>query len=437
MKAPLRVGLLGLGTVGQGVVRLLRNNAEEITRRVGRPVVITHIAVRTPSRAEGLGLEGVELIADAMKLATEADVDVIVEAIGGMSPARELVLAALGRGCHVVTANKALLAENGNELFDAARKAGRLIGFEASVAGGIPVIKAVREGLAGNRIESLAGIINGTCNYILTQMSSQGQSFADALRDAQRLGYAEADPTFDVEGVDAAHKLTILAAIAFGMPLSFASVDIEGITRVTPQDIKAAQALGYRIKHLGLAKRSDKGVELRVQPTLVPEDHLLAKVDGVLNTVLLSGNAVGPVGLYGRGAGGDATASAVVADLVDVARLDGADAGHFVPAMAFQPEAVRELPIVPNAEVRSAFYFRLSVADETGVLSKLTAVLAAHDISVEGILQREPRTSADAVVAVITSVVPQSKFDAAMQELRAASYVREEIACFRVEHLSL
>lgn len=437
MKAPLRVGLLGLGTVGQGVVRLLRNNADEITRRVGRPVVITHIAVRTPSRAAGLGLEGVEIIGDAMKLATEADVDVIVEAIGGMSPARELVLAALGRGCHVVTANKALLAENGNELFEAARKAGRLIGFEASVAGGIPVIKAVREGLAGNRIESLAGIINGTCNYILTQMTLQGQSFADALRDAQRLGYAEADPTFDVEGVDAAHKLTILAAIAFGMPLSFASVDIEGITRVTPQDIKAAQALGYRIKHLGLAKRSDKGVELRVQPTLVPEDHLLAKVDGVLNTVLLSGNAVGPVGLYGRGAGGDATASAVVADLVDVARLDGADAGHFVPAMAFQPEAVRELPIVANAEVRSAFYFRLSVADETGVLSKLTAVLAAHDISVEGILQREPRTSADAVVAVITSVVPQSKFDAAMQELRAASYVREEIACFRVEYLSL
>jgi homoserine dehydrogenase len=368
-----------------------------------------------------------------MQIAREADVDLVVEAIGGISPARELIEAAVARGKSVATANKALIAEDGNRIFAAAAKAGASIAFEAAVAGGIPVIKAVREGLAGNRVERLAGIINGTCNYILTQMQEHGTAFADALRDAQRLGYAEADPTFDIEGMDSAHKLTILASIAFGMPLDYAAVSVEGITHVTPQDIQIAQVFGYRIKLLGIAKRGADGVELRVHPTLVPDTTLLAKVDGVLNSVLVRGDAVGEVGFYGRGAGGDATASAIVADLVDLARGLGADARHAVPALAFQPDAVQALPVLPLADVASAFYLRLKVADEPGVLSKLTTILASHDISVEAILQREPRGHEDANVALITSVIPQHRFDHALNEMRALPFVREDAARLRVE----
>ena len=432
--APLRVGLLGLGTVGQGVIRVLRTNADEITRRVGRAVVVTHASARDPQRARDVSLDGIQIVADPMQIAAEADVDVVVEAIGGLSPAKELVLAALRRGKPVVTANKALLALQGNEIFEAAQASGVMIAFEASVAGGIPAIKAIREGLAGNRIEALAGIINGTCNYILTQMSEKGQAFADALADAQRLGYAEADPTFDVEGIDAAHKLTILASIAFGMPLSFDKVSVEGITKVTPQDIRIAQALGYRIKHLGIAKRTDAGVELRAHATLVPEDRLLAKVDGVLNTVLLQGNAVGQIGLYGRGAGGDATASAVVADLVDVARALGSDARHHVPSLAFQPSAVRELNVLPLADVVSSHYLRITVADEPGVLKAITSILAELDISIEAILQKEPQGGADASVAVITSVIPERRFNEAVARVRQLPFVRHDISRFRVEH---
>ena len=432
--APLRVGLLGLGTVGQGVIRVLRTNADEITRRVGRAVVVTHASARDPHRARYVSLDGIQIVADPMQIAAEADVDVVVEAIGGLSPAKELVLAALRRGKPVVTANKALLALQGNEIFEAAQASGVMIAFEASVAGGIPAIKAIREGLAGNRIEALAGIINGTCNYILTQMSEKGQAFADALADAQRLGYAEADPTFDVEGIDAAHKLTILASIAFGMPLSFDKVSVEGITKVTPQDIRIAQALGYRIKHLGIAKRTDAGVELRAHATLVPEDRLLAKVDGVLNTVLLQGNAVGQIGLYGRGAGGDATASAVVADLVDVARALGSDARHHVPSLAFQPSAVRELNVLPLADVVSSHYLRITVADEPGVLKAITSILAELDISIEAILQKEPQGGADASVAVITSVIPERRFNEAVARVRQLPFVRHDISRFRVEH---
>ncbi|HEY9544506.1 MAG TPA: homoserine dehydrogenase, partial [Solimonas sp.] len=301
MNKAIRVGVIGLGTVGQGVLRLLKNNADEIARRVGRPLTVTHVSVRDASKSRDCDLSGITTLADAMQLARDADVDVIVEAIGGISPARELIEAAVARGKSVVTANKALIAEDGNRIFAAARKTGASIGFEAAVAGGIPVIKAVREGLAGNRIERLAGIINGTCNYILTQMQEKGEAFDDALRDAQRLGYAEADPTFDIEGMDSAHKLTILASIAFGIPLDYASVAVEGITRVVPQDIQIAQVFGYRIKLLGIAKRSAAGVELRVHPTLVPDTALLAKVDGVLNSVVVRGDAVGEVGFYGRG----------------------------------------------------------------------------------------------------------------------------------------
>ncbi len=432
--APLKIGLLGLGTVGQGVIRVLQRNADEITRRVGRPVVVTHASARDTSKAREVSLDGITIVADPMQIAAGADVDVVVELIGGTTTARDLVLAAIARGKPVVTANKALLALKGNDVFGAAREQGVMVGFEASVAGGIPVIKAIREGLAGNRIEALAGIINGTCNYILTQMTEKGQAFADALADAQRLGYAEADPTFDVEGVDAAHKLTILASIAFGMPLNFDAVAVEGITRVTPQDIKIAQALGYRIKHLGIAKRTPDGVELRVHATLIPEDKLIAKVDGVLNTVLLQGDAVGQMGLYGRGAGGDATASAVVADIVDVARSLGSEARHHVPALAFQPDAVVELPILPLEQVSSAHYLRLNVADQAGVLKAVTGILAEFDISIEAILQKEPRGGDDATVAVITSVVTEARFVDAVSRLLALPFVREDISRFRVEH---
>jgi homoserine dehydrogenase len=434
MNTPVRVGLVGLGTVGQGVLRVLQANREEIARRVGRPVVVTQASTRDLARQRDCDLSALKLVADPLALARDPEIDIVVELIGGLERASEVILTAIGRGKHVVTANKALLAEDGNRIFEAARKAGVMVAFEAAVAGGIPVIKAIREGMAGNRVDGVAGIINGTSNYILTQMADKGESFADALAEAQKLGYAEADPTFDVEGIDAAHKLTILAAIAFGMPLSFAHVATEGITKVTPQDIKIAHALGYRIKHLGIAKRRDPGVELRVHATLIPEDKLLAKVDGVLNSVLLQGNAVGQIGFYGRGAGGEATASAVVADLVDVARALGASPAHFVPALAFQPDAVRPLPVLPIAEVASAQYLRLRVADEPGVLSKLTSILARHEISIEAILQREPRGGEDATVAVITSVVGESVFDQALAEMRRLPFVRAEMSRFRVEH---
>jgi homoserine dehydrogenase len=430
----VKVGLIGLGTVGQGVVRVLKRNADEIQRRLGRPVVVTAAAARDLKRSRDCDLTGVKLVDDAQWLAREADVDIVVELAGSLQPARELVLAAIARGKPVVTANKQLLAEDGNAIFAAARERGVMVAFEAAVAGGIPVIKAIREGMAGNRIESIAGIINGTCNYILTQMTQQGQSFEDALREAQRLGYAEADPSFDVGGIDAAHKLAILASIAFGMPLSFRQLSIEGITEVTAQDIKIAQALGYRIKHLGIAKRTEKGVELRLHATLVPEDKLLAKVDGVLNSVLLTGDAVGQIGFYGRGAGGDATASAVVADIVDVARALGAAPQHHVPGLAFQPDAVQPLPVVPVADTVSAFYLRLRVADEPGVLSKLTSILAAHGISIEAILQREPREHEDATVAVITSHIALGKFEGALAEMQKLPFVRPGLSKFRVEH---
>ncbi|MDM4770971.1 homoserine dehydrogenase [Solimonas sp. SE-A11] len=430
---PIKVGLIGLGTVGQGVIKVLRENAEEITRRVGRPVIVTHASARDLSRERGVDLSGVQLTTDSMSIARDADVDVVAELIGGHSPAAELILAAIARGKSVVTANKALIAQDGNRIFDAARKAGVAVAFEAAVAGGIPIIKAIREGLAGNRIEGVAGIINGTCNYILTQMTEKGEDFGEALAAAQKLGYAEADPTFDIEGVDAAHKLTILASIAFGIPLSFEAVATEGITRVTSQDIANARQLGYRIKLLGIAKRSEGGVELRVQPTFIPEDKLLAKVDGVLNSVLVKGNAVGQVGFYGRGAGSEATASSVVADIVDIARALSGESRYTVPALAFQPDAVKPLPLVPAAETESANYLSLRVADEPGVLSKLTAILAAHDISVEAIVQREPHGGEDARVALITSVVSEQRLATAMAEMQTLPFVREGIARFRVE----
>jgi homoserine dehydrogenase len=415
------------------VVRVLQRNAAEIAGRAGRSITVTHASVRNPTRPRDCDLSGIELHADAAEIVA-ADVDVVVELIGGISPARELVLAALERGKPVVTANKALLAEKGNEILFSARQHGAQLAYEAAVGGGIPIIKALREGLAGNDIDSLAGIINGTCNYILTQMTVKGQSFADALREAQKLGYAEADPSFDIDGIDAAHKLTILASIAFGMPLRFDAVATEGISQVTAQDIQLAQELGYRIKSLGIAKRNELGVELRVHPTLVPVEHLLAKTDGALNAIRVHGNAVGQTVYVGRGAGAEATASAVVADLIDVARLQGAAPQHFVPYLGTRSEALREQRVLTFKEIESAYYLRLRVADEPGVLRAITSILAELDISIEAILQKEPRDNEDATLAIITSRIAEARCDGALQKMLQLPFVRSGVSRLRVEY---
>ena len=432
MTTPVKVGLLGLGTVGQGLVRVLKNNREEITRRLGRPIVITHAFSRDLARKRDCDLNGVTVVNDPRAISRDAPVDVVVELLGGLTPARELILEAINRGKPVVTANKALLAEDGNALFAAAHAQGVPIAFEAAVAGGLPIIKVLREGLSGNRIDSLAGIINGTSNFILTQMQEHGVEFSAALAEAQKLGYAEADPRFDVEGIDAAHKLTILAALAFGIPLSFKGVAAEGITNVTAQDLALARELGYRIKPLGIAKRTAAGIELRVHPTLVPQEHLMAQVNGVLNSILVQGNAVGPTGYYGRGAGGDATASAVLADLIEIARHPQ----HYAPPLGFDPTAVREQVILPLHDVQCAHYLRLRVADTPGVLKAITSILAELEISIEAILQKEPRGKDDATLALITSIVPEHRFGVALDKMRALPFVRPGSTHLRVEHFN-
>jgi homoserine dehydrogenase len=433
-KEPIRVGLLGLGTVGQGLVRILKKNRGEFTRRLGRPLIVTHAFVRDLSRKRDCDLTGIRVVDDPHAIARDAPVDVVVELLGGLSPARELVLEALARGKPVVTANKALLAEHGNALFAQARKSGVPIAFEASVAGGIPIIRVLREGLAGNRVESLAGIINGTCNYVLTQMAEAGLDFDRALAEAQSLGYAEADPSFDVDGIDAAHKLSILAALAFGIPLAHKSVATQGIRGITARDIELARELGYRIKALAIAKRRRGGIELRVHPTLVPAEHLLAKVDGVLNSVIVQGDAVGQTGYYGPGAGGDATASAVVADLLEIARELGVHAQFQAHALGFDPGAIQEQPLVPMRDVESAHYVRLRVADTPGVLKAITSILAEADISIEAILQKEPKGKDDATLAIITSVVAESRFEAALGKMQALKFVRPGSTHLHVEH---
>ena len=428
---PLKVGIVGLGTVGQGVVRVLAKNAEVIAARAGRPIVVTDVSVRTAAAKRDCDLSGIR-VHSTPEAVVAADVDVVCELIGGTELANDLILAALAGGKSVVTANKALIAEKGNALIAAAQAKGLTLAFEAAVAGGIPIIKVLREGLTANAIDSLAGIINGTSNYILTQMTVKGQSFADALADAQKLGYAEADPTFDVEGIDAAHKLTILASIAFGTPLNFAAVATEGLSKVHSQDIQLARELGYRIKSLGIAKRSEHGVELRVHPTLVPDDHLLAKTDGALNAVRVHGNAVGQTVYVGRGAGGEPTASAVVADLIDIARLNGA--APVVPALGFTAASLIAQPALGIEAIESAYYLRLTVADEPGVLRALTSILAEADISIEAILQKEPEDNEDARIAIITSVISGSRFDAALERIRALPFVRADMSRLRVEH---
>src|SRR2546425_4545772 len=386
---PIRVGLLGLGTVGRGTYEILRRNQEEIQRRAGRGIEIVKIAVRDAARARTVVGAGIEVTDSPEQLVGSAGIDIVVELIGGCDPARALVLEAIGNHKHVVTANKALLAVHGNEIFAAAHRAGVMGGFEAAVAGGIQIIKALREGLTANRIEWIAGIINGTTNFILSEMRDKGLDFDVVLKEAQRLGYAEADPTFDIEGVDAAHKATIMSAIAFGVPVQFAKAHVEGITKLQAADIRYAEQLGYRIKLLGITKRRDHGIELRVHPTLVPAKRLIANVEGAMNAVVVQGDAVGTTLYYGKGAGSEPTASAVIADLVDITRLHTADPDHRVPHLAFQPDRLADTTVLPVSEVVTAFYLRLQVADEAGVLSKITTTLAEHDISIDALLQRE------------------------------------------------
>ncbi len=386
----IKAGLLGFGTVGRGTFNVLKRNQEEISRRAGRRIEITRIAVRNVARAQAaLEGEAVTVDADLQALINDPTLDIVIEAIGGIEPARELVLQTLEQGKHVVTANKALLALHGNEIFATASKHGVMVAFEAAVAGGIPIIKALREGLSANRIESIVGIINGTTNFILSQMRARGVDFATALADAQQLGYAEADPTFDIEGVDAAHKATLMGALAFGVPVQFERAYIEGITKLAARDIQYAEELGYCIKLLGIMRRAEQGIELRVHPTLIPVSHLLANVDGAMNAVLVHGDAVGPTLYYGKGAGGEPTASAVVADLVDVTRLHTADPEHRVPHLAFQPDRLVNIPILPIEQVTSRYYLRLRVLDQAGVLAEITKIFAAHQISIDALLQKE------------------------------------------------
>jgi homoserine dehydrogenase len=434
---PVNIGLLGLGTVGCGTVKVLLRNGEEIARRAGRGIEIAIAATRDLNKPRICSTEGIELTDNPLNVVEHPDIQIVVELIGGDTLARDLVMKAIANGKHVVTANKALIAKHGNEIFSAAQKKGVMVAFEAAVAGGIPIIKAIREGLAGNRIEWLAGIINGTGNFILTEMRDKGREFADVLAEAQRLGYAEADPTFDVEGIDAAHKLTILAAIAFGIPLQFDKVYTEGITHITTEDVGYAEQFGYRIKHLGFARRTENGIELRVHPTLIPYRRLIANVDGVMNGVLVMGDAVGPTLYYGAGAGAEATASAVVADMVDVVRTLTTDPENRVPHLAFQSNALSNLPILPMEEVNTAYYLRMQAEDRSGVLADITRILGELHISIEAMLQKEPIGDASTVpIIMLTHQVLEKNMNQAIERIEALNAISGPVTRIRLEHLS-
>jgi homoserine dehydrogenase len=423
---PVNIGLLGLGTVGCGTVKVLLRNGEEIARRAGRGIEIAIAATRDLNKPRICSTEGIELTDNPLNVVEHPDIQIVVELIGGDTLARDLVMKAIANGKHVVTANKALIAKHGNEIFSAAQKKGVMVAFEAAVAGGIPIIKAIREGLAGNRIEWLAGIINGTGNFILTEMRDKGREFADVLAEAQRLGYAEADPTFDVEGIDAAHKLTILAAIAFGIPLQFDKVYTEGITHITTEDVGYAEQFGYRIKHLGFARRTENGIELRVHPTLIPYRRLIANVDGVMNGVLVMGDAVGPTLYYGAGAGAEATASAVTTD-----------PENRVPHLAFQSNALSNLPILPMEEVNTAYYLRMQAEDRSGVLADITRILGELHISIEAMLQKEPIGDASTVpIIMLTHQVLEKNMNQAIERIEALNAISGPVTRIRLEHLS-
>ncbi len=432
----MRIALLGAGTVASGVVRVLQRNQDELCRRAGRGIEVVGVAARNATKArQAIGAEP-PLSSDFHALATREDVDIVVELMGGIEPARELVLAAIRAGKHVVTANKALLALHGNEIFAAAQTHGVMVAFEAAVAGGIPIIKAVREGLAANRIEWVAGIINGTTNFILSSMREQGVDFETALQQAQRLGYAEADPGFDIDGVDAAHKITLLCALAFGVPVQFERAHVQGIRDLEIADIRYAEQLGYRIKLLGITRRSEEGIELRVHPTLIPAARLVANVEGAMNAVVVQGDAVGPTLFYGKGAGAEATASSVIADLVDITRLHTADPGHRVPHLAFQPGALADTPILPMSQVRTAYYLRIHVRDEAGVLAEITRILAEHGMSIDALLQR-PSGESDAHtdVIVLTHQTLERRMDEALQRIQALDSVLAPVVRLRKEEL--
>ena len=434
---PIQVGLLGIGTVGSGTFKVLQRNQEEIRRRAGRGIEIAMVADLDTVRAKSIVGEAIEVVADARLVIANPAIDIVVELIGGTGIARSLVLEAIAQGKHVVTANKALLAVHGNELFAAARERGVMVAFEAAVAGGIPIIKALREGLTANRIEWVAGIINGTTNFILSEMRAKGLDFAVVLKEAQRLGYAEADPTFDIEGVDAAHKLTIMSAIAYGVPVQFDRAHVEGITKLQAVDIRYAEQLGYRIKLLGITKKREHGIELRVHPTLVPAKRLIANVEGAMNAVMVQGDAVGTTLYYGKGAGAEPTASAVVADLVDITRLATADPDHRVPHLAFQPDAMADTPILAIEQVVTAFYLRLVVADEAGVLSKITTILAEHGISIDAVLQRESAEGERQTdLIILTHDTVEGRMRAALAQMQALRTVLAPIVSIRKEELA-
>lgn len=439
--SPIRVGLLGIGTVGSGTYNVLQRNQEEIRRRAGRGIEITMVADLDVARAKAAVGAGVQVVDDARKVVASPDVDIVIELIGGYGIAKQLVLEAIEAGKHVVTANKALLAVHGTEIFAAAHRKGVMVAFEAAVAGGIPIIKALREGLTANSIQWIAGIINGTTNFILSEMRDKGLDFDVVLKEAQRLGYAEADPTFDIEGVDAGHKVTLMSAIAFGIPVQFDKAYVEGITGLAAQDIRYAEQLGYRIKLLGITKRAANGIELRVHPSLVPAKRLIANVEGAMNAVVVQGDAVGTTLYYGKGAGSEPTASAVIADLVDIARLHTADPEHRVPHLAFQPDAMSDLPVVPMSDVVTSYYLRLKVADEAGVLAKVTGILASADISIDAVLQREAdevggEGSTHTDLIILTHECQEAKMNGALAQMQALPTVLAPITRIRKEELA-
>ena len=431
---PIKVGLLGLGVVGGGTWKVLTRNVEEIARRAGRRIEVVAVAVRDVEKARQLVGDQVLITQDGLEVVRHPDIDIVVELIGGDTLARELIMEAIKQGKHVVTANKALLAKHGNEIFAAAHAKGLMVAFEAAVAGGIPIIKAIREGLTANRIQWLAGIINGTTNFILSEMRSRGLPFSDVLAEAQRLGYAEADPTFDIEGVDAAHKLTLLASLAFGIPVQFEKAYIEGISSLAAEDIAHAERLGYRIKLLGITKRRPEGIELRVHPTLVPTERLLANVEGAMNAVQVNGDMVGDTLYYGQGAGELPTASSVVADLVDVTRLQMADPEHRVPHLAFQPDAMDDISILPMSEVISSYYLRMRVEDRPGVLADIARILADLGISIGSMFQ-EPHDESSADIIFLSHQAREGDVNRAMEKIQTLSFVKSAVTRLRVENL--
>jgi len=434
---PINIGLLGIGTVGGGTYTVLKLNREEIARRAGREIKVTMIADRDLERARSFADHDVIVTDNAHEVTTHPDIDIVVELIGGQTTAKDLILEAIAHGKHVVTANKALLANHGTEIFAVARAKGVMVAFEAAVAGGIPIIKALREGLTANRITWIAGIINGTSNFILSEMREKGLSFEQVLAEAQKLGYAEADPTYDIEGIDAAHKITLMSAIAFGIPVQFSKVYTEGITKLTGEDIRYAEELGYRIKLLGITKRVEKGIELRVHPTLIPVRRLIANVEGVMNAIVVKGDAVGATLYYGAGAGAEPTASSVIADLVDVTRMQTADPMHRVPTLSFQPDLLSDTPVIPMEDVETSYYLRMQVIDKPGVMAEITRIVAENNISISALIQKEPSSDSDRVsIIMLTHLTVEKNINAAIARIESLPVVTKKVIRIRIEELN-